>query len=154
MSIHPSRLVYLVNPDVITVRAKYEPDINASYEFKTLDKTLTKGDIVIVPTDTRCGFTCVEISEVDVDSDVEATSEIKWIVGRVDTPAFEKTLEAEKELQTTYRQMQRRKRRAELASNLFDDQAGAFDDNALVSKGDQADPAPLAAPDAAPDAAS
>lgn len=88
-----STAVMLINPNIRAIKAIYEPDsvdlagkvvrAGQRYIFKTLDPSIIKGDLIVVPTTTRHGFTVVKVEEVDVEIDFEASIELKWIVDKV-----------------------------------------------------------------------
>lgn len=71
-----STAVMLFNPEIRAISVSYEKDEKGAgkkpfYTYKTLDKTIEKGDLVVVPTDTRHEFTVVRVEEVDVEVDYE-----------------------------------------------------------------------------------
>lgn len=94
-----TRAIFVVNQNVRGILCKYDPAAREGSAndivFKSLDPTLKKDDIVIVPTKTRVGFTCVKIVEADVSVDVDTGTDMAWIVGKVDTAANTKLLEDE-----------------------------------------------------------
>ena len=92
-----SSAVFLINKNVRAIKCTYDAKDKSGtepqgYTFKTLDGTIAPDDLVVVPTDTRHGFTVVKVSEVDIDVDLDSTIQLKWIVSKVDKVAYEKTL--------------------------------------------------------------
>lgn len=114
--------VFLINPEARAVQCSYEKDSGgvqlASYLFKTLDKSVKKGDLVVVPTNTRHNLTVVKVEAVDVDIDVDTPHDIKWIVGKVDLLTHQKLLDMEAEAVATIKAAEMRKKREELAKTL------------------------------------
>ncbi len=114
--------VFLINPEARAVQCSYEKDSGgvqlASYLFKTLDKSVKKGDLVVVPTSTRHNLTVVKVEAVDVDIDVDTPHDIKWIVGKVDLLTHQKLLDMEAEAVATIKAAEMRKKREELAKTL------------------------------------
>lgn len=81
-----STAVFLL-PDS-TVRAimvTYESHDTAPREmFKTFDQNLKVDDYVVVPTNTRHHLTVCKVVAVAVDVDFDSSTQVNWIVGRVD----------------------------------------------------------------------
>ena len=109
-AVHKSLLVFLLDDSVKAIRAVYEkvnepaaaaempmaygqadPETSPKlrgYLFKTHTSDHKVGDLLVVPTDTRHGFTVVKVVEVDAEPDMNAQSDVKWIVGKVDTATY------------------------------------------------------------------
>lgn len=113
-----SAIVFVLNDSVRGVKVSYEPGAN-THLFKSLDPTIEVGDIVIVPTDTRHNFTCVKVTEVDVDPDLESSLDLKWIVGKADMAAYEEVLKNEKTAIAAVGKAEKARRRRELRESLF-----------------------------------
>jgi hypothetical protein len=92
----------LVRPDAVRpVRVDYDPE--ATYKnysptrvFKTVDPTIKVGDMVIVQTRTRHGFTVCKVTEVDFPVDYNSGEQWDWIAQKFDVDAFNKILDIEK----------------------------------------------------------
>lgn len=113
-----SAIVFVLNDSVRGIKVSYERG-EKSYLFKSLDPTIEVDDIVVVPTDTRHNFTCVKVTEVDVDPDLETQLNLKWIVGKVDMPAYEEVLKNEKAAIAAVGKAEKARRRRELRESLF-----------------------------------
>lgn len=118
--------VFLVAPErVRAVKCSYEIDADGKpiklYIFKTTMQDLAKGDIVVVPTETRVGFTCCRVEELDVELDLDTTVQFKWLVGRVDRGEYDKVLAMERSMIDKIKRSEVRKRRAEIADAIFKD---------------------------------
>lgn len=123
-----SLAIFLINDDVQAVRCAYEtegsgeherPASGKLYTFKTFDKTLKKGDIVIVPTDTRVGFTCVKVWETNVDVDFNASYDMKWIVGKADPSHYEMIRTKESEAVEIVKAAEKKRMRDELRKDVM-----------------------------------
>lgn len=90
------------------VRVEYDPD-NAgnnkgamhTHFFKCVDPEVEKGDLVIIQTSTRQGFTIakvVAIGYADVPVDFEDQTNWQWVGGKFDVGGFKDILETEKKL--------------------------------------------------------
>lgn len=80
-----STAVFLINDNARAVLATYEATENAGRTmFKTFDKSIKVDDYVVVPTDTRHKLTVCRVVAVDVDVDFDSSTQIAWIVGKVD----------------------------------------------------------------------
>lgn len=141
-----STAVMLVNANIKAMRTIYQPE-NASqknsqqrYTFKTIDENIKVGDLVLVPTDTRFGFTVNEVVEanVEVEVDFDSNVQMKWIVGKVDLQAYEKILAMEATMIDAIKTGELRKRREDIKKNTLD----AFTNGEL----DKLDIAKLGAP--------
>lgn len=127
MTTNYSTAVFLINPNVRAVKAIYEAiplsgPMQPETIFKTFDKSLKKGDLVLVPTQTRHCMTVVKITEVDVEVDPDTSTQIDWIIGLIDTTQYLKTLEQESDAIKIIKSAKATKKRADLAKELLADQ--------------------------------
>ena len=125
-----SKSVFLINNKVRAINVNYDnerihgsPDKYKSvYTFKSLDPTIKKDDLVIVPTDTRHGFTVVKVVDTDVDVNFDDPIEFKWIAGKFDRADFDLILSQEAEAIAKIRSAEANKKRKELRDALLADQ--------------------------------
>ena len=94
-----STAILLINTNCRAILGTYEADVEGQPPvkrelFKTFDDTIAVDDIVMVPTNTRHKVTAIKVVEIDVEWDVNVQGEVKWIIGKVDQPAF-KALQAQ-----------------------------------------------------------
>lgn len=125
-----TQAIFLVNKGARAMRARYEPGLgDDQYNnpngtkvknaiFKTLDKEIKVGDLVVVPTSTRHGFTVVKVVEADISIDFEDKTPIEWIVSRVDLSAHKVLVEQEEQLTDEIRKAEMEVRRNQLANAL------------------------------------
>lgn len=96
---HRDRYIFLINDTARAIACIYDPlEENRADKvtvFKTLDPTIKKDDLVIVPTGTRVGFTVVKVKDVDVDIDVKSDAPIAWIAGIFDKLGYDAMLTKE-----------------------------------------------------------
>jgi hypothetical protein len=117
--------IFLYNDKVRAILCNYEPDSPTGSPakrdwFKTFDETLKVGDLVIVPSHTRHGFTVSRVAAVDVELDFEnLPADIKWIVGKVDRTTFDRNVEQEGRANNVIRDAEKAKRRKELADKVL-----------------------------------
>lgn len=117
-----STAVFLINKNVRAVLATYEAEDTAKRTvFKTLDETLTVGDYVVVPTDTRHKMTVCKIVETDVDVDFDAPAQVLWIIGKIDRAGYDGVLAQEAKAITAIKSAELRKKRDDLRSTMFAD---------------------------------
>lgn len=102
----------------------WTPDVSV---FKTFDLSIKPGDTIVVPTDIRHKTTTVKVEKVKIPPDFDWGQEVRWVVGKVDMPAYEKTLEQDKDLADKVAEVALRKKKAQLRKDLMDDSAGEFD---------------------------
>lgn len=97
--------------------------------FKTKDATLKKGDLVVVPTETRHGFTVGKVEEVDISPDFDTpaphnaaygtpNSFYGWIAGRVDKDEYDRVVKVEEDAIDTIRKADADAKRDEMAARL------------------------------------
>lgn len=125
-TVNNSLAVFLINPSVRAVMCSYEgidPKSKAPRDtpkmFKTLDPDLKVEDLVIVPTDTRVGFTVVQVAKVDVEVDYESTETVKWIVGSIDPSQYHSILSREGEFIEAVKAADKKRRQDELKKALL-----------------------------------
>ncbi|MBU6232436.1 hypothetical protein KGP36_07420, partial [Patescibacteria group bacterium] len=97
-----------------------------NYVFKTFDQSIKAGDIIIVSTTTRHGFTCAKVEETDVDVNFENTLDYRWIVGKVDQSTYQMILSQEEDAIAKVRAADLAKRKRELVDAILGDSASAF----------------------------
>ncbi|BEV44385.1 hypothetical protein [Afipia carboxidovorans] len=94
-----STAIFLINPKVRAIAAIYEPDTDARKAprtiFKTFDPTISIGDFILVPTETRHKMTVNKVVEVDVEPDLESHAQMNWVIGTVDRAMYENVLAQE-----------------------------------------------------------
>lgn len=88
--------------------------------FKTVDPDIVKDDLVIIPTDTRWGFTVGKVVEVDVHVDFESPEQMRWIAQRLSTEQYESILEQEKGMMDKVSDANREALRKKLARDLLE----------------------------------
>jgi hypothetical protein len=116
-----STAIFLVNKSVRAVRVSYDAEPNrhnpANF-FKTFDESLTKGDFVVVPTNTRHGFTVCKVEEIDFVVNFDSHTQYDWIVGKVDKAAYDSIVEQEKTVLDRIAKAEENRKRKELAEAL------------------------------------
>jgi predicted Mrr-cat superfamily restriction endonuclease len=122
-----STAVFLINSNVRAVNINYEPDKDGyksspKTTYKTFDKTIKVGDLVIVPSQTRYNMAVVKIVEVDVNPDLDSSTEMKWIIGKVDKDSYDEVLAKEKVAIEAIRSAERRRKIEDLRKSLILDQ--------------------------------
>jgi len=119
-----STAVMLFNEDIKAISIVYEPDVDGKpkqqrYTFKTLNKDLKKGDLVVIPTDTRHGYTVVLVDAVDVEVDFESSVQLKWIVDKVHVEGYQEILANEAKLVDVMKKSEVRHKKEEIKGKVF-----------------------------------
>ena len=88
-----STAIFLISDDARGVLVSYETDsdgkgVKPFVLVKTLDKSISVGDHVVVETDTRHRMTVCRVEEVDAEPDFDSDQYIKWIVGTIRVQDF------------------------------------------------------------------
>lgn len=119
-----SSAVMIINHDIRAIRTSYEPakqgEHPKDFVFKTIDKTIKKGDFVVVPTDTRWGYTVNRVEAVDVDVDFDSDVILRWIISKVDSDGNKQTILEEEKWVQALQQSEKLKRREALAKQLIE----------------------------------
>jgi len=131
-----STAVFLINKDVRAVACSYEIGADGKgkqpfYHFKSLDSTLAVGDYVVIPTDTRHNLTVARVEQLNVDVDLDAPHQLKWIVGRVDRGAYENVLAQEQQAIDVIKSAELRRKRDDLRKAVMIDQTAEAEIKAL-----------------------
>lgn len=95
--------------------------------FKTFERDLKVGEIVVVPTKTRVGFTCVQVAALDVEVDYESTKEVGWIVGKFDASGYAGIVAKENQIIEAVKAADKKARQNEIKKRLL----GNVDPNSL-----------------------
>lgn len=119
-----STAVMLINTNIRAIKVTYELDTDKlrqqRYTYKTLDASIKVGDYVIVPTETRHNMTVCRVEEVDVDVDFEDSTEIKWIVDRVNKGDHDNILKEESKWIEALKQSEKRRKREEIKKSMLE----------------------------------
>lgn len=86
--------------------------------FKTFDITIAKEDLVVVPTDTRWGFTVGRVEEIDTRVNFTSSETMRWIASKVDKDGYADICKQEDVLIGKVGQAQQAKAKRELADEL------------------------------------
>ena len=117
-----SRAIFLISDDVRAVNVTYQDDEDAPRTmYKTLNQDIKVNDYVVIPTDTRHKMTVCKVVEVDVEPDLEASSDLKWVIGVVDRANFDAIWAQEQEAIDKIKAAEKRRKRAELRETLLED---------------------------------
>lgn len=123
-----STAIFLINKAVRAVKVSYDQDKAQAGNpagnlqlFKTFDATLSKGDFVIVPTDTRWNMTVCRVEEVDVEVDLESSAQIGWLMGRADRGDHDAVVAEEEAAIAAIKSAEKRRRQEELIASLIAD---------------------------------
>lgn len=136
-----TKAVFLINKKVRAIQTRYETpeevaggkrngqsvfggSFNEFRTFKTLDATIKKDDLVVVPTEIRYKMTVVKVVEVDVDIDFDSTENVDWIIDKVDSTGYEKLLTDEDQAVRVIKSAEKRKKQEDLREALFKDSMG------------------------------
>ncbi len=114
--------IFLINKNARAIAATYESEDNAKREiFKTLDASINVDDMIIVQTNTRHKMTVCKVVEVDVDFDLDSTTSMGWVIGKVDNMLYQQTLAQEQQAISAIKSAELRQKRDNLRDNLLKD---------------------------------
>jgi hypothetical protein len=110
------------------VRVQYDPDngnnrgATHTHFFKCVDPDVKVGDLVIVTTNTRHGFTVAKVEAIgfaDVPVDFDNTAvQWGWVAAKFDQPGFSDILASEKKLVGMVSETNANKMRADLQASM------------------------------------
>lgn len=96
-----STALFALNKDLRAVLAVYDTPANQpngkKQMFKTLNQDIQVGDIIVVPTETRHGMTCVKVTDVDVEVDLDDPTPVAWVIDRVNVTDWQVLVKQENE---------------------------------------------------------
>ena len=97
----------------------YEAHDNAPRTmFKTFDKSIKIDDFVVVPTDTRHKMTVCKVVDTDVDVDFDSSTQISWIIGRIDLADVTEIKRSEEAAIQAIKQAEKLKKQRELKNSM------------------------------------
>ena len=138
-----STAVFLINDRARAIRASYEADTptsKASTElFKTFDPDIQVGDLVNVVSTTRHFVTVCKVQEVDVEFDIETTSTIQWVIGKIEMAQHMATLGMENDALAAIASAEKNRKREELRKSLMADVEGKISSLPIAAIGHQAE---------------
>lgn len=116
-----STAIMLVNDNIRAIRCAYEPTQEGTkeYIFKSLDKTIKVGDLVVVPSTTRYKRAVVKVTEVDAEVDYDSTVQVEWIVGKIDNADYAAIKNAEQQAIDKIKSAEKLRKKAELRDKLL-----------------------------------
>lgn len=119
--------------------------------FKTLDRTIRKGDLVLGETQSRHKLCVYRVVAEDIEIDLEYSKPIRWVVGKV-THNLEELRRMEDDMQAMIRRKDKEKKRAELAETMMKDYGDELKNLRIshVSGSTLAPPGPPMPPEAPP----
>lgn len=115
--------IFVINQACRMVVAEYDPENQRDkrVNYKTLDPSISKGDLVVVPTDTRQKFTVVKVVDVDIPVDFDQPGDIRWVVGKVDISHHQQLLADESVAIKTLQGAEQRRRAKEMLALVIGD---------------------------------
>lgn len=118
-----STAVFLLkNSAARAVLVTYEPDTTSRKQdrvmYKTFDASIKKGDMVVVPTDTRHNLTVCQVDAVDVDVDFDSNTQVAWIVGKIDMADVNSIKAQEDNIINIIKAAEKNKKKLELQASM------------------------------------
>lgn len=112
-----SKSIFLINQNARSVLVSYDGNDlrEKKMMFKTLDASIKKDDLVVVPTTTRYNMTVCKVIDTDVDVDYDSPEEILWVVQKVDQESYKTILAQEQVAIQVIRTSETKRKRADLA---------------------------------------
>lgn len=119
---HNSRKVFLLDEDKapVCIKAIYDEGERGK-EFKTFDRSIQVGDRIVVGTDTRLLQTVCEVTEIDIEPDLDSNSVIEWVIHKIDLTQYENTLAVEEKLVVRIRKGEKMAKRKALREAMLGD---------------------------------
>lgn len=125
MQLNYSTALFLLNPQLRAIMCAYEsvpvrldaPQPKQTM-FKTFDKTIAVGDILVVPSSTRHQRTTVKVVAVDVEVDFDNQTHVDWVVAKLDAAAFDKVVADESKAISIMKAAEAKARRDEIRAKV------------------------------------
>jgi hypothetical protein len=145
--VNKTTAIFLINDQVRCVAVAYDQIKSGSKSipteirsFKTLDPNIAVDDLVVIPTDTRWGFTVGKVTDVDLHVDFDSPEQMRWIQSKIDPAEYKGIIAQEAAAMDSVADADREARRKKLAAELLANSPN-LGDNALFRLGSEA-PAP------------
>jgi hypothetical protein len=139
INVRSDKAILLVSDEVIAVRGVYDPSETAGRNkvkyaahesewaeterngelFKTLIPDLTVGEIVVVESASRTGFSTIKITEVNADFDFDSDEPCRWITQRIDIDAHKDLRQREAAAVGKVKNAQRSSQREEIRRQML-----------------------------------
>lgn len=124
---HDSRAVFLVAPDKVQcVRTVWEKVEDKDLEFaktqlfKTTDKTLAVGDLVVAEIQSRHGMAVFKVVALAEEVDLRSETPLHWIVSKIDQAAHLVNTGNERKLTDAIRKGERKRIADQLAKDVLE----------------------------------
>jgi hypothetical protein len=135
---HPSKIVFLINDDVTAFTGVYDPQATNEKPrmFKTMIPDLAVGDMVVVQSEARHGFSVVSVKELNVEPDIESSEEIRWAFHKIEQAAIKELTDMEAAAITQVQIAERKRRKEKLREAMFGGQEDVLENLKLVNHTD------------------
>jgi hypothetical protein len=122
-----STMICLLSDEVRGIAVTYSKPLSNSavdtpdklYTFKSMDDTLKRGDMVVVPTQKDSGYTVVYVWDTDAEIDVESSIQYNWVAGRFDATQYNELLANEQHAISKVKRAEKLHRRKEISDRVF-----------------------------------
>lgn len=144
--------IFLISSECRAMLGIFEADEPASNKlakrelFKTFDKNIKPGDLVMTETNTRHKVSVIKIVEADVEVNFHAQEACRWIIAKVDMAEHDRILSQENEFLTKLRAAELRKERDDMKKALFAEYSAELENLPLIQQGAETLPAPETQP--------
>lgn len=122
-----SNYIFLINRECRAMLGIFEADdpqkgfVAKRELFKTFDRDIKPGDLVMTETGTRHNVSVVKIVEADVEVNFKASERTRWIIGKVDMHEYDRLASLEADAIQKIKAAELRKQRDDMKAALFAD---------------------------------
>lgn len=125
-TMNPTAAITVIRDDVRGIEVTFDDDNSGSkYIFKSFDKNIVTGDLVLIPTKTapdvksdkplRTHHVCIaRVTDVDVDINIESSIVYKWVISRLILDGYMDIINQEESLVQEVNKLVKSKKRREL----------------------------------------
>jgi hypothetical protein len=137
INVRSDKAIFMVSDNVVAVRGVYDPSempkssVTRGHDwaakervgelFKTLIPDLEVGDLVVVESASRTGFSTIKVTEVGADFDFDSDEICRWVTQRIDVDAYKNLREREATAVGQVKTYQRNSQRDELRRQMLGD---------------------------------
>lgn len=122
-----STAIFLVRDDIRCISVAYDKAVDHKGKpvgkdiksFKTADPNIKPLDLVIIPTDSRWGFTIGRVEQVDLHVDFDSSELMRWVAGTINTAEFDRVNKLEADMMGLVAEADRNHRQDELKKKMF-----------------------------------
>jgi hypothetical protein len=123
--VNKTTAIFLIDRSVRCIAVAYDKTVVGGKvvptevkSFKSFDSTIEVDDLVVIPTDSRWGFTIGKVVKTDLHVDFDSPEQMRWIASKIDVAEYQQVLAGESGVMDKIADADRAARQQKLAEQL------------------------------------